>query len=104
MATCVQEVHLLDIGTVFEVTLKDCDTPIDISSATTQQIIFRKPDGTSVTKTAIFASDGTDGKLRYVTIADDLDQIGTWKIQAKVEIPSGTWSSNIDKFKVYSNL
>jgi hypothetical protein len=104
MATCIQEIHIGDIGTVFEVELKDCLTIVNISSATVKQIIFQKPTGEVLTKTAIFSTDGTDGKLRYITVANDLDLAGTWKIQAKVVLPSGTWSSNVDKFKVYSNL
>jgi hypothetical protein len=104
MVTCVQEIHVGDIGTVFEVELKDCLTIVNISSATVKQIIFQKPTGEVLTKTAIFSTDGTDGKLRYITVANDLDLAGTWKIQAKVVLPSGTWSSNVDKFKVYSNL
>jgi hypothetical protein len=104
MVTCVQEIHLSDIGTIFEIELKDCLNVLNISTATVKQIIFQKPTGVSVTKTAIFSTDGTDGKIRYVTVSNDLDVVGTWKIQAKVVLPTGTWSSNIDKFKVYSNL
>jgi len=104
MVTCVQEIHLGDIGTIFEIELKDCLTVLNISAATVKQIIFQKPTGVSVTKTAIFSTDGVDGKIRYVTVSGDLDVVGTWKIQAKVVLPTGTWSSNIDKFKVYSNL
>jgi len=104
MATCIQEIHLDDIGTVFEVALKDCDEIVDVSQASAMYIIFQKPDGTSTTKTAGFTTDGTDGKVRYITTSGDLNLIGGWKIQAKVTLPSGTWSSNISKFKVYSNL
>jgi len=104
MATCIQEIHIGDIGTDFEIELKDCLTVVNISSATVKQIIFQKPTGEVLTKTAIFSTDGTDGKLRYITVANDLDLAGTWKIQAKVVLSSGTWSSNVEKFKVYSNL
>jgi hypothetical protein len=68
MATCVQEIHLGDIGTVFEVTLKDCDVIVDISTATEMYIIFQKPDGTKLTFDAEFTTDGEDGKLQYVTV------------------------------------
>ncbi len=104
MATCVQEIHVNDIGTVFEITLKDCDVVVNISSATTKQIIFQKPDQSVIIKTAQFTTDGTDGKIRYTTVDGDLDLQGPWKIQAKVVLPTGTWSSNVDKFKVWSNL
>lgn len=102
--TCVQQIHLNDIGTVFEVTIKDCDTPVDISTATAKQIIFMKPDGTTTAKTADFTTDGTDGKIRYIATTGDLNLSGGWKIQAKVTLPAGTWYSNIEKFKVWTNL
>jgi hypothetical protein len=104
MACNVEEIHLYDIGTSFEITLKDCDVVVDVSSASLKEIIFKKPDKTTVTKTADFKTDGTDGIIQYITVLDDLDQKGSWYIQAKVTLPTGTWSSNTEKFKVYPNL
>jgi len=101
---CIQEIHVDDIGTVFEITLVDCDTPVNISAATAKSIIFSKPDGTTVAKTATFTTDGSDGKIRYTTIANDLDLDGKWKIQAVVVMPTGSWSSNISTFAVKPNL
>jgi len=98
------EIHTYDIGTVFEVTLLDTDVVVDIALATTKEIIFLKPSGTSVTKTAEFKTTGSDGIIQYTTILDDLNEVGGWKIQAKVTLPTGTWSSDISKFKVYSNI
>ena len=104
MVCSVYEIHVGDIGTAFEVTLKDCDVVVDVSTASVKQIIFKKPDKTVVTKTAVFKTDGTDGIIQYITILDDLDMKGTWYIQAKVSLPTGTWSSDKSKFKVYDNL
>lgn len=102
-SNCV--VHLNDIGTVFELTIKDCfDKIVDISSATTRNIIFKKPDGTTITKTGVFTTDGTDGKLQYITIASDMDQLAEWKIQAFVIITAGEFSSSSLIFEVVSNL
>ena len=98
------EIHKKDIGTIFETTLNDGTNTIDISGATSKEIIFKKPNGTSVAQAAVFKTDGTDGILQYTTIADDLDQDGEWSIQAKVTIPSGTWSSDVTTFTVYKNL
>ena len=98
-------IHLNDIGTVFEVTLKDeTGTVLDISSATVKQIVFQKPDKTLITKTASFSNTGTDGKIRYISQAGDLDQPKSWQIQAKVTLPSGSWSSDIGSFTVDKNL
>ena len=105
MVCSIYEIHLGDIGTAFEVTLKDCDVVVDVSTATLKQIIFRKPDKSVVVQDATFgANGGTDGIIQYITILDDLDQTGTWYIQAKVTLPTGTWSSETSKFKVYKNL
>jgi hypothetical protein len=66
--------------------------------------LFSKPDGAVVEKTAVFSTDGSDGKIRYITVDGDLDAIGKWKIQARVVMPTGSWSSNLSSFKVYGNL
>jgi len=106
MVCSVEEIHLNDIGTVFEIPLLDCDVAAsDINTATVKTVFFMKPDGTTlVTKDAEFKTDGTDAIIQYTTIDGDLDQTGTWKIQARVTLPIGTWSSEIKTFKVYANL
>jgi hypothetical protein len=64
------EVHVGDVGTVFRLTLSDGSTIVDASGATTKEILFRKPSGAVVTKSAAFTTDGTDGKIEYVTAAE----------------------------------
>lgn len=99
------EIHIADIGTIFEVTLLDDVTPVDVSSASVMKIIFEKPDKTIVENVAVFKTDGVDGKIQYtVSSSSELDQKGNWKIQANVLMPVGHWSSDIDKFKVHENL
>jgi hypothetical protein len=105
MTCTVEEIHVGDIGTVFEHTIKDCDVVVDISSATTQEVYFQRPNnGIADAHTTSFKTDGTDGIVQYSTVADDLDEAGTWKIQFHVIMPSGEWHSDIQKFKVYSNI
>jgi len=110
MAACTDKIHVDDIGTLFIVTIydydeaTDTDVAIDISSATTKEIHFMDPGGNVTAKTASFTTDGTDGKIQYATILDDLDEEGWWKIQAFIIMPSGEWHTNIDKFRVYPNL
>ena len=99
------EIHLGDIGTIFEITLMDGASVVDISTQTLMQIKFKKPKSAVVTQTAVFKTDGTDGILQYVTVLDDLDELGTWKIQAYVELASGSkHNSDIGTFTVYANL
>ena len=101
------EIRKGDIGTAFILTIKEDGSIVDVSGATgpnDKQIIWEKPNGTVETKTAEFDDDGVDGKIKYITLADDLDEIGNWEIQGKVSLGGGTWSSDIKKFKVYRNL
>lgn len=100
------EVHLNDIGTVFELTMKDGDDVVDISGATTLEIHFEKPTTpiSTVVKTASLKATGVDGVMYYVTVDGDLDTLGKWRVQGKVTLPTGTWSSDISTFKVHKNL
>jgi hypothetical protein len=75
-----------------------------VSLATDLKIKFLKPDGTLVEKAATFTTDGTDGKIQYVTTADDLDQVDQWGIQAWVRLPSGAWHSTDGAFTVFAPL
>ncbi len=101
----INKVFRGDIGTVFEITLLNNDGPaLDISQATKKELAFRKPSGEVVIKPAAFGSDGIDGVLEYVAVADDIDEVGAWQIQAVIEMGGATWSSEIDQFSVYRNL
>ena len=103
-----QPIFAGDIGTIFELTIEESidgiDTVVNVSSATTRQLIFRKPDQSVLTKTASFTTDGTDGKIRYVTAPGDIDTAGQWIVQGKVVMPSGTFYSSMIGFKVSSPL
>jgi hypothetical protein len=98
------EIHVNDIGTIFRVTLRDESGLVDLSTASTKQIIFRKPSGTILTKTASLTTDGTDGKLQYASVSGDLDAEGEWQLQARIAIGSGDWKSDIHRFTVHPNL
>ena len=98
------EIHVEDIGTVFEVEVKDGDAVVDISSATTKELVFSKPDGSVLTKPAVFVTDGTDGKLKYTTIADDLSDPGNWKLQVYIVMSGGAWRTDIGDFIVFDNI
>lgn len=97
-----QEVHLGDIGTVFELTVTEKNVALDISLATELQILFKKPSGTVLTKTAVFTNTGSDGLIRYLSIEGDLDEVGSWFIQGRVTLPGGKWSTEKGSFLVES--
>lgn len=98
-------VHVGDVGTTVEVTItKDDGTALNISAATEKKIRFKSL--TTIVKDAAFVTDGSDGKLKYVTITADtvFARAGTWKVQGYVNLPSGKWSTDIASVTVESNL
>lgn len=99
------EIHEEDIGTAFTITIMDDTAVVDISSATvTKQIKFKKPSGTVVTQNAVFVTTGADGKLRYTSVADDLDEAGKWYLQVYLVMTGFTGHSDIGDFVIYPNL
>jgi hypothetical protein len=61
------------------------DVGEDISGATTAAIDVQKPDGMEVT----WVGDVYDHtKVRYITIANDIDQSGWWKLRPHIVMPS----------------
>lgn len=99
------EIHVDDVGTIFELAIVGCDAlPVNITNATSLKIIIVKPDQTKLTKTAVMFGAGTSGVIRYTTITGDLDQIGKYKLQAEVTLPAGKWYSDIQSFSVKGNL
>ena len=98
------EIRKNDVNTQFTVTVEDGGTAVDISSASTLEMVFKKPSGTKVTQTASLINSGTDGKMKYLTVSDDLNEIGTWELQGHVVIGGGNWLTDIARFKVHRNL
>jgi hypothetical protein len=99
-------IHNGDVGTIIRLTITEDDdtTAVDVSGATVKTFYFLKPTGTKINKTAVFNSDGTDGKLKYTTIAGDIDTTGRWQVQAYVEIGAAKYYSTKTTFIVQSNL
>ena len=98
------EIHVGDVGTVLTVTVKDDTAVVNISSATTKQIILRKPSSSKLEKVGVFVTDGADGQMKYTTVSGDLGESGDWSVQAKVVLTSGTWYSDTSTFTVHPNL
>jgi hypothetical protein len=77
---------------------------VNISSATTKEFHFKKPDGTTTTEAGAFVTDGTDGKIDYTATINDLDQDGAWEHQGYIVMPTGTYHSKVLSFVVKDNL
>ena len=101
------QIHQDDVGTRFEITIKDDGNIVNISGVeggSVHQLSFRKPSDTVIDRTATLKDHGISGVMFYDTVAGDLDEAGIYKLQAKVIIPSGTFFTDIYTFKVYNNL
>lgn len=97
--------HVGDVGTELQIQLVTEEKRVlDLSTCLTKQIFLTRPDGTQLTKTANFVTDGKDGKISFLTNGTDLNKKGTYKIQAKVTFTGGTWYSSINTFTVEANL
>lgn len=93
------------VNLIIRGTVKEDDVVVDVSTCTTKQMILRKPNGAVLTKTAVFDTDGIDGKLKYLTVSGDLDVAGSWSAQAYVIFPGGfDGRSEVERFWVNSNL
>jgi len=101
-------IHKNDIGTELVCEFKDDDEVLDISAATTIQGKFKKPTGEVIVKTLDLVTDGSDGLAKYVTVSNDLDVVGRWKLQGLVVIPtpspSRQFNSTMAEFVVHDNV
>lgn len=89
------KIYVGDIGT--EILL---DTGVNITTATVHNIKYKKPDGTTGTWTGT-VKDFT--KISYTVQAADLDQAGTYTLQAYV-VMVGYWSGETVTFIVYGDF
>ena len=105
-----QFVQLGAVGHILEVELltraaNGSTSARDVSGATLVEFWFHKPSGKTVKKTGALSGAGTDGKVRYTTVAGDLDESGEWEGQAKVtEGASPITPAAIFRFVVKENL
>lgn len=99
------QIHVNDVGTIIEAQITDeFGNIVNISTATGLQMLFQLPDGGTFIRTAVLSTDGSDGKMRYVTVTGDLSQAGSWKVQAYVLFSTTSWHSVITTFTVARNV
>jgi len=70
----------------------------DITTATAQSVSVRKPDGTTDTWTASIVDSNY---IQHATVSGDLDQNGTYLVQAVVTIDGVIRRGNTAEFYVY---
>ena len=95
-----------DVGVVLLIQMiKQSDgTPLDISNASDLSVIIGYPGGVREINTASLFTDGIDGKMYYVTQADDLPVPGDHFIQGKVLIGSDVFYGAQELFQVLPNI
>lgn len=97
--------HVGDVGMVLRVLVIDENgVALNISSATTREILLGKPDDTVTTNVATFTTDGTDGLIQLTTTASTFDQTGEWEIQGHIIAPGVDWHTAAATFAVLTVL
>jgi hypothetical protein len=82
-----------DIGTVIAL-----DTGVSILGASAVSIEVKKPSGATVSWVGAVGADNQS--VEYTILAGDLTESGTYKLQAKVVIGSGTWYGQTTDYSV----
>jgi hypothetical protein len=97
--------HVGDVGLILKPTVKDeTDTIVSIATATVLTIKLEDPFGVVTSKTASLFTDGTDGILKYATLAADLHTAGRWVAQGYVEMTGRKFHTAQKVFTVEGNL
>ena len=89
------------------VTLKDFDGVVqDVSSYTTKQVISRSDDGRkTITSTATYVTDGSDGQVQWsYGSGDPLDRAGLWEGQVVLTKSGGELRSYVFDMEVDKEL
>ena len=97
--------RLNDSGIAFQVKLTDCidESEFDMNSINEQYIIFTKPDGVKLEKSASIYEDPQDGSLIIYTIPIDesiLDLIGPWAYAGRIITIDGAFTTSSSLFWV----
>lgn len=102
----IEEIHVGDVGTVFQVTLKNGTTVVDLSSITltSKGFYFESPSGVVLAQPVSFATDGSDGILEYTIPLAVLYEAGVHRLQVFITTATQSWKSSIAEFSVFPNL
>lgn len=87
----MNKIYVGDTGTLVQV-----ETGQDLRAAISVSLEVRKPSGAIVS----WAATAVGTKLVYTSLVGTFDLPGPWKLQAKVELPSGSWLGETASFSV----
>lgn len=85
MAT--EQIQKDDVGTVVTVLINQAgtDTAEDVSDATTRTVKVKLKDGTVTSHVGSFVTDGTDGKVKFTSVAASFSVAGEATLQVYLE-------------------
>lgn len=92
----MNKVYVGDTGTVI---VLDCGQ--NVLAAVTRSIDVRRPDGSSTSWYAI--PNGTNA-IQATLGPGELTMPGAWRLQANVEMPSGSWRGATTVLRVYPRM
>lgn len=100
------DIYVTDYGVPHEITITRNGAAADISDATSMDLRYKRPDGSTLDVTPAFKSDGTDGVIVYTFQAGDIEagDYGTWKFQANIVTASSGRHTAHGTLEVGSNL
>ena len=96
--------QLNDVGTLLRVIIQENNSVKNLAGITSSQIVLRKPSGSTLTKSSVFGSNGSDGIITYTTESGDIDEIGIWRIQGVITSGSAVFYSEVEEFTVNRNI
>lgn len=91
-------------GTKFIVTIREGGSIVDLSTAASVKLIFKRPGGPNIVVDADLETDGTDGRIFFIIGSDWSWSAGTWVLQAFLDLPGGVQYSETDSFIVKDPL
>lgn len=98
------EIHVNDTGARLILTLTDSGVAVDVSTASVKKFKICKPSGELLVVNCSNVTDGTNGQLKYDFVSGDLDEVGTYSVQAYIELSTWTGHSEIEWFDVSANV
>lgn len=99
--------HVIQLGDTVRLGIRCTHrgAPVDISTATTLEMIFARADRSAMVRTAVFTTDGVDGRLNYQFQLGEVQSAGGWRAQARAVLASGAeYKSAVRAFDVLHNL
>lgn len=77
---------------------------VDLSTASSLVILLSPPDGFAQEFPATLVSNGLDGLLQYLTVASDLNEVGSWGIQSQITYGATVLRTRWAYFSVEKNI